>query len=104
MFYVGIIGSKLHPLMTAGQLADGPVESGPAKLESTTLPPETQVQLVGQACTRVGLFCAGVVGAVAAFVVGYRWDVAIGSACLTLLLVATALKLAFHTSRSDVMT
>ena len=39
LLYLGIVGSKLHPLQSAASLAHGPTEGPAARMESEILPP-----------------------------------------------------------------
>src|ERR1043166_2163782 len=55
VFYVGIIGSKLHPLQAAHDLAKGPSENPAAELEAELLPLGVKRLLVNHACTKVGI-------------------------------------------------
>ncbi len=68
LFYLGIIGSNLHPLQSAVDLAKGPLTNPVAKEELKTISPEQSNILVGHACTRVGIllgFGAGVIRQIA---------------------------------------
>lgn len=97
LFYLGIVGSKLHPLQSARELARGPTAGEAAAAEAASLPDDVKTLLVGHACTRVALL----LGSVAAFVsiagLRFPWYVGLGCAWSAALLVGAALKLGFGT-------
>ena len=94
-FYLGIVGSKLHPLQSAADLAQGPIEGSGARIEAAVLPAVVKQMLVGHACTRVGIFL-GVVGGVVSWAgYGLSWYFALVVACLIMLLAGALLKLGF---------
>ena len=95
LFYLGVIGSKLHPLQSARELASGPLNGPAAKREAAILDPQQQTVLVGHACTRVGLLVGVAVGAACWFALGWRWWAALLVAWLVILLAGAGLKLAF---------
>jgi hypothetical protein len=64
LFYLGIVGSKLHPLQSASDLAEGPLEGASGRIESKLLPPAIKLALVGHACTRVGILIGVTTGVV----------------------------------------
>lgn len=45
VFYLGVIGSKIHPLQSASELAQGPVKGPKAQIESDLMPPEVKQKL-----------------------------------------------------------
>ena len=94
-FYLGLIGSKLHPLQSARELASGPLNGPAANREAAILDPQQQTILVGHACTRVGLLLGVAAGAACWFALGWRWWAALLVAWLVILLAGAGLKLAF---------
>jgi len=96
LFYLGIVGAKLHPLQTATELVEDPLEEGTAaRLESKLLPPNIQQSLVGRACTQVGILVGLVAGVVAWFGLGWSWYLALIVASFAMLIAGALLKLAF---------
>ena len=95
--YLGIVGSKLHPLQSAADLAQGPLEGPAARIESEALPVEVGRMLVGHACTRIGIFLGLVGGVVSWAGFGLSWYFALAVAWLIMLLTGALLKLAFKT-------
>ena len=86
-FYLGTIGSKLHPDRSASQLAQG--------AQPDTLAAENQSVLVGQACTRVGMLVGAAAVAVFWGLLELQWYWAILIGWFVLFGAGTALKLAF---------
>jgi hypothetical protein len=98
LFYLGIVGSKLHPLQSASELAEGPVEGRAARIESTLLPPGLKQMLVGHACTRVGILIGLAAGVVLWGALGWRWYFALLVAWFILMFVGATLKVVFGTT------
>jgi MFS family permease len=94
-FYLGIIGSSLHPLQSATDLSKGPLETPTARLESDLLPQEVKEMLVGQACTKVGLLLGAVLGALVWGFLGWHWYFALIIAFLVTLFAGAFLKITF---------
>lgn len=97
VFYLGIVGSKLHPLQSTSDLAQGPTQGTAARLESELLPLSVKQMLVGHACTRVGIFIGFAVGVGSWSALGWRWYFALLLACFGMLVSGALLKLAFKT-------
>ena len=95
LFFLGIIGSGVHPRMTAGQLTGGPTESQAAADEASALPFGLQLILVGRACTQLGLLTGLALSWVAMAVLGWRWFTAIPISLVTAVLVGAFLKYHF---------
>jgi len=95
VFYLGIVGARLHPLQSVTELAEGPLEGEAARIESKLLSPAAQRSLVGRACTQVGILVGLVAGAVAWLGLGWRWYLALIVALVVMLFVGALLKLAF---------
>lgn len=100
VFYLGVIGSKLHPLQSASDLAIGP-STGPVALqEAAVLPAQVQALLVGQACTRVGLLVGVASGVVLSSALGFPWYIGLAGLLLVAPLIGAFLKLLFN-ARGD---
>lgn len=97
MFYLGIVGSKLHPLQTASDLSKGPMEGPAAQIESELLSPEVKQILVGHSCTRVGILLGVTAGVVSWAALGWRWYFSLLVAWFTMVLTGAILKLALKT-------
>src|SRR5258708_3947848 len=80
LLYLGTVGSKLHPLQTASDLASGPLTNPSALRESASLSPGVKIGLVGAACTRIGIFLGITAGFVFWFALGWRWYFALPAA------------------------
>ena len=93
---VGVIGSQLHPLQSASNLAQGPLESHASHRE-ITFANELRRVLVDRACLHVGMFLGVVAFVVAFWAIGVRWYVAGFVACFVLLVSGALLKVAFKT-------
>ena len=94
LFYVGVVGAKLHPLQSAGQLAKGPLNGPMAEVEAA-LPSGVKQLLLGHACTRVAILLGVVAGVVAWATFDWRWYAALLVGWAAMLLVGVILKLAF---------
>jgi len=94
-FYLGVVGSKLHPLQSASDLAQGPLEGTAAVAESESLPYELKQTLLGHACTRVGIRAGVTIGVVLWARLGWRWYFVLPAAYVTMMLCGASLKLAF---------
>ena len=95
ILYLGIVGSKLHPLQSASKLAQSPVKGPKAQIESDLLPPDAKQMLIGHACTRVGIMIGIIVGVVSWAVLGWRWYFAFAVVWFIMMLSGALLKLAF---------
>lgn len=98
MFYLGIVGSKLHPLQSVAALAQGPIEGSAARIEAEILPTEVKQMLVGHACTRTGILLGVSAGVVSWVAFGLSWYFALAVVWLIMLLAGALLKLAFKTA------
>lgn len=99
IFYLGIIGSKMHPLQSASNLAQGPLKCPEAQIESDILPPEDKQILVRHACTRVGIMLGIICGVVSWAILGWRWYLALAVVLFIMLLSGALLKTIFKTIR-----
>ena len=97
IFYLGIIGSKLHPYQSASNLAKGPLKGKAWVREQEILTPEMERLLVGHACTRVGILFGIMSGFILWFIMGWRWYFAIIVAWFINIIVGALLKLIFKT-------
>lgn len=97
VFYLGIIGSKLHHLQSALDLAQGPIKSPAACTESDLLPLAVKQMLVGHACTKVGILVGFAAGAISWAALGWQWYFALLSAWFAMVLSGALLKLTFRT-------
>lgn len=95
VFYLGIVGSKLHPLQSAVALAQGPTDGPAARIESEVLPVEAKQMLLGHACTRTGILLGVAGGVVSWAAFGLSWYFALVVASLVMMLAGALLKLAF---------
>lgn len=98
LFYLGIIGAKLHPSQSARDLAQGPLEGPAAAIESALVRPEVKRVLVGHACTRVGILIGLGIGAVLWATLDCRWYFVLLVVLPSMLLAGALLKVAFRTS------
>jgi hypothetical protein len=97
LLYLGVIGSKLHPLQSFSDLVRGPTEGPAAGKESEVLPPEIKRKLVDRACTSVAILLGLASGAVLWGVVGWSWYFAIPITWVAMLVTGGLMKLAFKT-------
>jgi len=95
VFYLGIVGSKLHPLQSAFDLAQSPIEGPAARNESELLPPEVKQMLVSHACTKVGILVGIISGLVSWMFLDWHWYFAFLVGCFILVIVGALLKLQF---------
>ena len=80
LLYLGIIGSRLHPLQSASDLTKGPTTGPAAIVESqllSSLPPQLTIGLINNACTHVGILIGLTVGAMLWLIAGWHWYYAI---------------------------
>ncbi len=97
LFYLGIIGSKLHPLQSSSNLAEGPTTNPGSQIESELLPQEVKQMLVGHACTRVGILIGVFAGIASWAFLAWHWYFAFLFALLAMLFSGAILKLLFKT-------
>jgi hypothetical protein len=97
VFYLGLIGARLHPLQSSFDLAQGPTQSLAAKKESELLPPYIVNMLVDRACTSVGILLGITIGALLWGALGWSWYIAIPLTLVALVWTGAILKLAFKT-------
>lgn len=95
IFYLGIVGSKLHPLQSASDLTKGPLESSEALAESAILSPGDKRWLVGQACTSVAILMGLALFVVLLGALDWRWYWAVLTAWVAMILVVVVLKVVF---------
>ena len=95
VFYLGIVGSKLHPLQSAADLTQGPIEGSAARIESETLSVEVKQMLVGHACINTGILLGVSGGVISWAAFGLSWYFAIVLIWFIMLLTSALLKLAF---------
>jgi hypothetical protein len=101
MFFLGVIGSMLHPHQSARELAEGPVTGPAAIAEAAALSDAAKRLLVGRACAYVALLIGGVTALAAIAGLGFRWYSGLGSAWVVMILVGGFLKFAFGTVRAE---
>jgi len=100
LLYLGVVGSKLHPLQTASDLAQGPLEGPVAAAESAVLTQDDKRRLVDQACTRIGILAGAVLFFVLFGLFRWRWYWAVPAAWVAVMLSGAVLKLVFRTVAS----
>jgi len=100
LVYLGIVGSKLHPLQTGSALAQGPLEGPAAVAESAALTPDDKRWLVGQACARMGILVGLALFVVLLGALGWRWYWAVPVACAGAIFSGALLKVVFGTVAS----
>lgn len=98
LFYLGIVGSKLHPLQSASELAEGPLEGRAAHIERESLPSGTKQMLVGHACTRIGILVGCATGLVLWAAFAWRWYFAGLIALVAMMFAGAVLKVVFRTT------
>ena len=97
LFYLGIVGSKLHPLQSASALAQGPLDGPAALVESAVLTVDDKRWLVGQACTRVGILVGVALFIVLLGALGWQWYWAASAASAVMIISGAVLKVIFGT-------
>jgi hypothetical protein len=97
VFYLGIIGSKLHPLQSAADLSRGPLNTPLGQAESAILLLETKKLLVGHACTRTGILLGISIGALLWKFLGLHWFIGIPIIWILMILLGAILKIIFKT-------
>lgn len=95
LFYLGIIGSKLHPLQSAADLAKGPLTGPAADIESALLRMDEKRRLVGQACTRVGILVGVSAGILLIAILEWPWYMALVGGWGAIVVVGALLSIAF---------
>ena len=95
VFYLGVVGSRLHPLQSASGLMEGPLDGPEADTESRLLPPDAKRMLVGHACTRVAILLGSAIGVVTWAALGWHWYFALLAWWLAMLVAGGLLKFAF---------
>jgi hypothetical protein len=95
LFYVGVIGSKLHPLQSASDLAQGPTTGAAAYVEADLMSAAEKHRFVDHACIRVGYVVGIGVGVVLWRIFGWHWYWALLVLCLSVLFIGCLLQAAF---------
>jgi hypothetical protein len=96
ILYVGVIGAKLHPSLSAAQLSQGPLTSTAAIAESSEMDRVEKAAIVKRACHRVAYLLTAWSTACFLFVFGWRWYVAIPAAIFVSALIGGLLIVAFE--------
>ena len=73
LMYIGVIGAKLHPSLTAHELSQGPLTGSATVKELGALSDTEKRILVTQACNRVGHLAAVALAVYFLAVLGWRW-------------------------------
>ena len=97
LFFLGIIGSKLHPSQSASDLALGPLNNPVAKKELEHLSDETKRMLIGFACTKTALLVGFATGLVLWGGLSWHWYYALLVAWISILFFGGFLKTIFNT-------
>jgi len=100
-FYLGTIGSQLHPLQSASELAEGPLAGRAARIESEALPVSVTQMLVGHACTQVGILIGLSTGIILWGAFGLRWYFALPVTLFSILFAGAILKVVFRTTMAE---
>jgi hypothetical protein len=95
LLYLGVIGSKLHPLQSAQELSQGPLEGPAARVEQAAPSADVGNLLVGHACTRVGILVGCAIGLAAWATLGWRWYAAAVLGFFAVAIVGGTLKVVF---------
>ncbi|CAN5560331.1 hypothetical protein BH10BAC5_BH10BAC5_19450 [soil metagenome] len=97
IFYLGVIGSKLHPYQSTTDLMKGPLESEAAKAETNHILPTEARFLIGHACTKVGFLIGLVTGITLGVATDMAWYFIVIIIFLTIMMVGGFLKFFFKT-------
>jgi len=95
ILYIGAIGAKLHPSLSATQLSHGPLTSEAAIAESKAMDRVEKAALVMRACHRVAYLITAWSAACFIVVLGWRWYVAIPAAIFVSSVIGGLLIVAF---------
>jgi len=98
LFYLGIIGSNLHPLQSVADLAKGPLTNPAAKEELKTISPEQSNILVGHACTRIGILLGFEVGVISLNIYHISWFLTVIIGLVVATITGSILKVIFKTT------
>jgi hypothetical protein len=96
LFYLGIVGSGLHPLQSTTGLAEGPLGGPHADIESQLLSSDARRVLASHACTKVAILIACTMGVVVWAGFGWRWYSVLLVWWLAVGITGGLLKLAFR--------
>jgi len=97
LFYLGLIGSQLHPTQSALDLAKGPLTNPMAEFEAQLLTDKHRQMLIGPACTKVGILVGVLIMVFLGTILGWRWYFSIPAGCVALMLSGAFLKFFFTT-------
>ncbi len=101
LFYLGIVGSGLHPMQSASDLAKGSLEGAQARIEAGLIPQEVEKVLVGYACTRIGILLGVTIGIILWGWFNWRWYFVILLAWVCAVVVGSLLKVGFKTLHDE---
>jgi len=97
LFYLGLVGSQLHPTQSALDLARGPLTNPMAEFESQLLTDKHRQMLVGRACTKVGILVGVLTAVFCRTILGWRLYFSIPMGCVALFFSGSFLKCFFKT-------
>ena len=92
-FYLGVIGSGLHPLQTAMDLMQGTVEGPAAVREAETLSLRQKQGLVVRATRRVGIGFGFATFGVLLYTLGWKWYASLLVAWVSMILSSVLLRI-----------
>lgn len=97
-FFLGFIGASMHPLQSASDLAEGPLENPTADFESQIFTDQFKALIVGRTCTKVSMFLSVFLCLVLLFAAGIRWYFALPISWVSLVFIGGFLKFSFKAS------
>lgn len=95
MLYVGAVGARLHPLQSARDLANGPLDNPVAAIEASSLSAEDVYWILSTAIRKVSFLVGVVTGALLLSEAHWRWYAAVPLAVVVALIHRVALTAGF---------
>jgi hypothetical protein len=77
MIYIGLVGARLHPTLSASQLREGPTEGEPAIQEMAVMSKDERLALIATALNRLIPVLATLIAANLLVLATWRWYAAI---------------------------
>lgn len=96
MFCCGAIGASLHPLQSAGDLSEGPLNGKAAIIEALALPQSIKIELVSLACTLTAMLIGCTASIVLLAMFNWRWWSSVLVGFSALMFLGGLLKFAFR--------
>jgi hypothetical protein len=101
VFYVGFVGARIHPTLSAAQLREGPTEGAAAKAEMEALTKDDRLNLIASAFARLHPVFILLLAANFLVVADWRWFVALPAAFIGGILLSALIMVTFAKANKE---